>query len=312
MFMRPRLCYAAAGGNPPLLPSRFQPKTSSATRGNQLLRQPRITLESRLVDVAGTVSYWAQHTEAHTCPTPNLWTSMLRALNLRAVSPDAALEFLAVPRLPTEDRNAARRGGRKRGRSEGAAPRGARSTPIFTSSAPPVTSVGGAPWRRARGGAFSSLPSRAPLLRLHEEILDFASFVAPTPAEQAAADGAIERIRDVIADVFPDGRMEIFGSRANGLVLPTSDWDVVLFGVHGDRRNMHRLGAEIEARGLVASMEVIDSARVPIIKLRERQSGISVDISFESSAASGIVTRGLITDFVRRCVLLASVLMCVR
>jgi hypothetical protein len=86
------------------------------------------------------------------------------------------------------------------------------------------------------------------------------------------------------------------------LVLPTSDWDVILFGVDGSSRNMHRLGAEIEARGLASKLEVIDSARVPIIKLTERESGISIDLSFESAAASGVVTRSLINDFIRRCV----------
>ncbi len=37
---------------------------------------------------------------------------------------------------------------------------------------------------RGGGGAFKSLPSHSPLLRLHEEILDFAAFVAPTEEEQ--------------------------------------------------------------------------------------------------------------------------------
>ena len=131
---------------------------------------------------------------------------------------------------------------------------------------------------------------RCGLLRLHEEVLEFAALCAPTPAEVAAADGALARVAAAAAAVFPSARLEVFGSRANGLTLPTSDWDVVLLGVPGTPRNMHRLAAAFTAARLPRTMEVIDSARVPIVKLVDAASGCAVDISFD--AASGVVTRG--------------------
>lgn len=171
--------------------------------------------------------------------------------------------------------------------------------------------TGPPPWRGfGPGGSNSSsfgssasashapLPAGAPLLRLHEEVLEFVGLMSPTPAEMETADAALERVRDAARVVFPDARLEVFGSRANGLVLPTSDWDVVLFGVAGSARNMHRLAGEFTARGLASSLEVIDSARVPIVKLREAASGIAIDISFDAS--SGLVTRGLITELLGR------------
>lgn len=45
-------------------------------------------------------------------------------------------------------------------------------------------------------------------------------------------------------------------------------------------------------------MEVIASARVPIVKCKERFSGISIDIAFEQE--SGLATRALINDYIRR------------
>ena len=81
-----------------------------------------------------------------------------------------------------------------------------------------------APWQGHAFGTSSAVPS-SPLLRLHEEILDFAAFVAPTPAERCAAEAALASLVAVVAAVFPGAAVEVFGSRANGLVLPTSDWE---------------------------------------------------------------------------------------
>ena len=209
--------------------------------------------------------------------------------------PQDFLQFSAEREAPRPGRYPHAGGKRKREDRDDA-------VPSPSSLAATLGKDGRTPWRYASQSQFKSLPSLSPILRLHEEIIDFAAFVAPTPAEHAAADAAILRLQSIVLDVFPAARMEIFGSRANGLVLPTSDWDVLLFGVTGTTKNMHRLGAEINARGLASKMEIIDSARVPIIKLREKASGISIDISFELQAASGLITRALINDYIIRCV----------
>jgi DNA polymerase sigma len=154
--------------------------------------------------------------------------------------------------------------------------------------------------RGARGGghaSFSSLPSHSPLLRLHEEILDFAAFMSPTPSEIVIAQQAFTVIRDLIVELFPGARVEVFGSRSNGLVLPSSDWDLVLFGVRPTSINMRKIAHEASKRKLVRKTEVIDSARVPIVKLWEAASGIQIDVSFE--AVSGLTTRALIADFIK-------------
>jgi predicted nucleotidyltransferase len=97
------------------------------------------------------------------------------------------------------------------------------------------------PWQVSLTGAFKSLPTSCALLRLHEEVLDFAQFMSPTLSEQEYADEALTRITQAIQQLYPDARVEVFGSRANGLVLPTSDWDVVLFNVPSGSRTMHRI-----------------------------------------------------------------------
>lgn len=134
------------------------------------------------------------------------------------------------------------------------------------------------------------------MLLLHEEILDFAAFMTPTPSERAIAEKALEVVHTTLIELFPEARLEVFGSRANGLVLPTSDWDLVIFNVTPSLVNMRRIANEFEARGLVKKTDVISTARVPIVKLWEKQSGIQIDLSFE--AKSAILSRALTAEYI--------------
>ena len=143
-------------------------------------------------------------------------------------------------------------------------------------------------------------PSHSPLLRLHEEVLDFCAFVSPTPSEVAIAGRALAAVHGVLTGLFPGQRVEVFGSRALGLVLPTSDWDLVLPGVQGSRATMRRIAAALEEAGAAKKTEVIDSARVPIVKVWEAASGICVDISFSDAAASGLATRAAMAGLLAR------------
>jgi non-canonical poly(A) RNA polymerase PAPD5/7 len=161
-------------------------------------------------------------------------------------------------------------------------------------------------WRNGRAllpsptGAASlvSPPASCALLRLHEEVLDFAAFASPTPDEAAIAARALGAVQAELVRLFPRARIEVFGSRANGLVLPTSDWDLALFNVPPTPQNMRRIASEFEARGLASRTDVIESARVPIVKLWEARSGIQVDISFD--ARSALVSRALIGEYLAR------------
>ena len=159
---------------------------------------------------------------------------------------------------------------------------------------------GGGAAARSAAPAFFSPPSASPLLRLHEEVLDFCAFMSPTPSEVAIAGRALAGVHGVIASLFPEATIEVFGSRALGLVLPTSDWDIVCCGVVGTRANMARIAGEMSTRGVARRTEVIDSARVPIVKVWEAASGICVDISFESAAASARSSRGVMLDLMAR------------
>jgi hypothetical protein len=118
---------------------------------------------------------------------------------------------------------------------------------------------------------------------LHREVLAFAAAVALTVAEQRMRKRALAAIRAAVASLWPDAQVVLFGSTATGLSLPSSDLDVVVFGVPGleelqsqsgtftvgERTRavslLNRLKRALQASGTVGGARVI-AARVPIIK----------------------------------------------
>ena len=59
------------------------------------------------------------------------------------------------------------------------------------------------------------------LCRLHEEIEDFFQWMCPTHEEHTMRLEVVGRIRDALNKLWPEARLEIFGSFRTGLYLPT-------------------------------------------------------------------------------------------
>ena len=143
----------------------------------------------------------------------------------------------------------------------------------------------------------------APLL-LHEELLDFWHAFRPTRAELAARRDLIKRLEAVVSTVWPEASVRAFGSYDTGLFLPESDIDIVCLdtGVHTKQRGtaLHKLARALRrAEWPISEMEVVDKARVPIIKFVDGQSGIPVDICLEerSGLSSSDLTRKAARQF---------------
>ena len=67
------------------------------------------------------------------------------------------------------------------------------------------------------------------------EIVEFCRFLEPTEAETESRSAATERVTGVIQAIWPEAVVQVFGSFATGLYLPTSDMDLVVTD-SGDRR----------------------------------------------------------------------------
>ncbi|KAK2968459.1 hypothetical protein RJ640_004465 [Escallonia rubra] len=140
------------------------------------------------------------------------------------------------------------------------------------------------PVRTLEGSWFrSNCRFRSPMLQLHKEILDFCDFLSPTPEEQASRSAAVECVFDVIKYIWPDCKVEVFGSFKTGLYLPSSDIDVVILGsnIRTPQIGLHALSRALSQRGVAKKIQVIAKARVPIIKFVEKRSGVAFDISFD-------------------------------
>eukprot|EP00730_Choanoeca_flexa_P016790 TRINITY_DN8000_c1_g3_i1.p1 TRINITY_DN8000_c1_g3~~TRINITY_DN8000_c1_g3_i1.p1 ORF type:complete len:387 (+),score=63.97 TRINITY_DN8000_c1_g3_i1:127-1287(+) len=118
-----------------------------------------------------------------------------------------------------------------------------------------------------------------PAIALHQEIVDFYEYIQPTEAEMTMRGEVVGRIVDVVTGIWPKAEVKVFGSFATGLLLPTSDVDLVVIG-SWPKPPLNTLAKALKAAKLVTDMQVIAKARVPIIKFRDRATSVHVDISF--------------------------------
>lgn len=143
------------------------------------------------------------------------------------------------------------------------------------------------PWIVDRDGADAVAYAQSPTVSLHYEVLQFANFMAPTTAEEAAREALVATVRRVIGQLWPTASVEVFGSYATRLYLPTSDVDVCVMGAPGDddsgRDRLETVAAALRrVPGLVRTLRVI-RARVPLVKLTHAASGVACDISFDKA-----------------------------
>jgi len=72
-----------------------------------------------------------------------------------------------------------------------------------------------------------TLNAKHPLVRLHNEILDYGKFVEPNEAQKKERHEAIKRVANVAKNRWPSCEILMFGSLATGLSLYNSDVDLV-------------------------------------------------------------------------------------
>eukprot|EP00850_Spirogloea_muscicola_P003014 SM000012S25276 [mRNA] locus=s12:8031:13418:- [translate_table: standard] len=123
----------------------------------------------------------------------------------------------------------------------------------------------------------------SPYLRLHQEILDFCRFVAPTKEEVESREAAVRRVTAVIKSIWPKCQVKMFGSFATNLYLPTSDCDMVVLNAKcsSPQQGLRALSNALMRQSMAKRMQVIAKARVPIIKFVEKESQIHFDVSFD-------------------------------
>ncbi|KAG5680114.1 hypothetical protein PVAND_009640 [Polypedilum vanderplanki] len=152
---------------------------------------------------------------------------------------------------------------------------------------------GGCPWRPP------NFQYGRGILGLHQEIEQFYAHMIPTPLEHSARLEVVSRIESTVLALWPNARVEVFGSFRTGLYLPTSDIDLVVIG-RWEKLPLRTLEVELLNSRIAEphSIRVLDKASVPIVKLTDRETQVKVDISFNMQ--SGVQSAELIRDYKRQ------------
>jgi len=128
----------------------------------------------------------------------------------------------------------------------------------------------------------NTMKTKHPLVRLHNEVLDFCNYVAPTRNELAQRENALKLITDYIKELWPESEVKAFGSYATGLFLPDSDIDVaiVVKNENDSKSLIKKLSGHLKEKNAISEQEEILGAKVPILKIVEKSTSVSLDISF--------------------------------
>ncbi|KPJ09862.1 PAP-associated domain-containing protein 5 [Papilio machaon] len=121
-------------------------------------------------------------------------------------------------------------------------------------------------------------------------------YMSPTETEHLVRSTVVTRIRSAILALWPQARVEVFGSFRTGLYLPTSDIDLVVIG-QWEKLPLWTLERELVAQDIAEkeTIKVLEKATVPIVKMTDKYSDVKVDISFNMS--SGVKSAELIKQF---------------
>ena len=119
----------------------------------------------------------------------------------------------------------------------------------------------------ARGTPWNTSNDRSipPILRLHNDIIQFTKFISPTSSEASGRNLIERRIREVTSRLFPGSKLCVFGSTVTNLCLPGSDVDMCVF-FSKENTNLSTafdlLSETLRQLGGIADMEEIKNARV--------------------------------------------------
>ena len=152
-----------------------------------------------------------------------------------------------------------------------------------------------APWVKP-----STIKFEDPVLMLHEEILDFFDFMQPTLNDKQMRDDLVQRIRTVTKELWPDSEISVFGSYETGLWLPNSDLDIAVLTSNPESTEemINSLAQKLCLLGMISEMDRILSATVPILKFKDKVSGVYVDVCFNTE--NGVVGANIVKSYLAR------------
>jgi len=148
-----------------------------------------------------------------------------------------------------------------------------------------------------------SAPSKheAPFSRLHYEIQEFAEFIASSKEEMSQRRQIISKLADIVHSKWPSAQVIPYGSFSTGLALSFSDLDFVIMGVSALQQPLQPLfdlASGLTQSGLFDKLDVITTAKIPLIKTVHKASGIACDIVF--GVQTGLQSCDLTKEYLKK------------
>jgi predicted nucleotidyltransferase len=142
-------------------------------------------------------------------------------------------------------------------------------------------------------------------LALHFEILEFARFISPTQAEIDIRRNLVRTVTSIVHTLWPQSRVEVFGSYAVDLYLPTSDIDICVMNTPEGGGQAPDFAEHLELAQAIRNVKEFArrvnfiKARVPLVKIVARFSNVQCDISFNrtNGPENVPVIRKYLTDY---------------
>ncbi|CAD8210064.1 unnamed protein product [Paramecium octaurelia] len=140
-----------------------------------------------------------------------------------------------------------------------------------------VMSVDVIPWMSKK-----TLMIRHPVLRLHNEIVEFYEYITPSDQEHKRRVTAYLRVEKYLQDIAPEAQIESFGSFKTRMYLPNADIDIVMIETSCTQKQLFKKVAArmMKQTNKFENVNLIANAKVPIIKFVEVESQYHFDISF--------------------------------
>lgn len=149
---------------------------------------------------------------------------------------------------------------------------------------------------------------------LHSQVSSFASTAGPDDSDLQNRLVIQKKVSEAIVALYPEARLEIFGSGATGLALKCADIDLVVLGVgpepsaggggfsRNDREDLVRMLRKIEKslrrEKIVWKANVISTAKVPIIKMNAGRYAVDLTVGASNGLSAVQWIKDRVNEFV--------------
>ncbi|SCM12930.1 nucleotidyltransferase, putative [Plasmodium chabaudi adami] len=111
-------------------------------------------------------------------------------------------------------------------------------------------------------------------------------WLTPTKEEKLLKLKSLIKLEIIVKSIYPNCKMEVFGSFVTGLSIPGSDIDVCFMNMkQSDLDTLTVIGYALIKLNICRNMRIIKDAKVRILKYTDNESGVNVDICINQESS---------------------------